>query len=151
MAKFKDELLPTIIKRITGILKFEKIEFDSEVIAPLCEAYFPSLRQIIATIQQYAQVYGKIDQGILSFKDVGDDLANMIVEKKKLVDIRNYIEQQGMSYADFFKNLFEHLPTKTQQPAQVILLLAEYEFRCGTSTDPTLQMAACILELMGCV
>ena len=28
MAKFKDELLPTIIKRITGILKFEKIEFD---------------------------------------------------------------------------------------------------------------------------
>ena len=151
MAKFKDELLPTIIKRITGILKFEKIEFDEDVVAPLCEAYFPSIRQIIATIQQYSQVYGKIDNGILSFKDVGDDLANMIVEKKKLVEIRNYIEQQGMSYTDFFKNLFDRLPTKTKNPAQVILLLAEYEFRCGTSSDPSLQMAACILELMGCV
>ena len=151
MAKFKDELLPTIVKRITGILKFEKIEFDPEIVKPLCEAYFPSIRQIIATIQQYSQVYGKIDNGILSFKDVGDDLANMIVEKKKLAEIRNYVEQQGMSYTDFFKNLFDRLPTKTKNPAQVILLLAEYEFRCGTSSDPTLQMAACILELMGCV
>ncbi|MBO7210155.1 MAG: AAA family ATPase [Methanobrevibacter sp.] len=151
MAKFKDELLPTIVKRITGILKFEKVEFDPDVVEPLCEAYFPSLRQVIATIQQYSQVYGKIDNGILSFKDVGDDLANMIVEKKKLAEIRNYVEQQGMSYTDFFKNLFDRLPTKTKNPAQVILLLAEYEFRCGTSSDPTLQMAACILELMGCV
>lgn len=151
MAKFKDELLPAIIKRIVGILKFEKVEYDAEVIPSLCEAYFPSLRQIIATIQQYTQVYGKIDSGILSFKDVGDDLSNMIVEKKKLVEIRNYVEQQGMSYSDFFKNLFEHLPKKTKNPAQVVLLLAEYEYRCGTSTDPSLQMAACMLELMGCV
>jgi replication factor C small subunit len=151
MAPFKEELMPTIIKRIVGILNFEKVEFDEDVIPKLCDAYFPSLRQIIATIQQYSQIYGKIDEGILSFKDVGDDLANMIVEKKKLAEIRSYIEKQGMSYSDVFKNLFEHLPPKSKNPGQVILNLAEYEFRCGTSSDPTLQIAACILELMGCV
>jgi len=151
MSKFKEELMPEIIKRIVGILNFEKVEFDEDVIPKLCEAYFPSIRQIIATIQQYSQVYGKIDEGILSFKDVGDDLANMIVEKKKLAEIRNYVEQQGMSYTDFFHNLFEHLPLKTKNPSQVIITLAEFEFRCGTSSDPSLQIAACILELMGCV
>lgn len=151
MAKYQKELLPVIIKRVEGILKFKKVDYDATVLEPLVSSYFPSIRQIIATLQQYAETHGKIDEGILSFKDVGDDLANMILEKKKLSDIRAYVEQQGMSYTEFFHNLFETFVPKCTKKSNAITSLAEYEYRCGFSTDPTLQMAACIVELFTCI
>ena len=151
MAKYHDELLPIIVKRVEGILKFKKVEFDKDILPSLVEAYFPSIRQVIATLQQYAETHGKIDDGILSFKDVGDDLANLILEKKKLSEIRSYIEQNGMSYTDVFHTLFETFVPKCSKKANAISALAEYEYRCGFSTDPTLQMAACICELFQCI
>lgn len=151
MAKFKNEMLPNIIQRINGILKNEKIEYEPNVVAQLCDTEFPSIRQIIATIQQYSQIYGKIDSGILSFKNDGEDLANMILEKKKLTDIRAYIEQQGMSYTDVCRNLFEHFVPKCTKKPNAIIFLADYEYRCGFSTDPSLQIAAMIVELMTCI
>lgn len=151
MAKYHTELMPIIVKRIEGILKFKKVEYDPNVLEPLVDSYFPSIRQIIATLQQYAETHGKIDAGILSFKDVGDDLANMILEKKKLSEIRIFVEQQGMSYTDFFHILFETFVPKCTNKSNAISSLAEYEYRCGFSTDPTLQMAACIVELFQCI
>lgn len=151
MAKYKDELLPEIVKRVEGILKFKKIEYVPDILPKLVESYFPSIRKVIATLQQYSDIHGKIDESILSFKDTGDALANMILEKKKLSDIRLYIEQQGMSFTDVFHNLFENFVPKISKKAVAITTLAEYEYRCGFSTDPTLQIAACIVELMGCV
>lgn len=151
MGKYKDELIPQIVKRVEGILKFKKIEYETDVLPKLVESYFPSIRQVIATLQQYAEIHGKIDSDILSFKDVGDDLANMILEKKKLSDIRAYIEQQGMSYTDVCHVLFETFTPKCSKKANSITVLAEYEYRCGFSTDPTLQIAAMIVELFACV
>jgi len=151
MAKYKDELIPQIVTRVQGILKMKKVEYDVVVIQPLVEACFPSIRQVIATLQQYSEMKGKIDSEILSFKDVGDDLANMILEKKKLSDIRQYIDQQGMSYTDVFHNLFNSFVPKCTKKANAIQTLAEYEYRCGFSTDPSLQIAAAICELFTCI
>jgi hypothetical protein len=132
-------------------LKFEKIEYDKEVLPQVVTAFFPSVRQIIATLQQYAETHGKIDSGILTHKDVGDSLATMVMEKHKLSDIRSFIEQQGMSYTDVFHTLFETFVPKCTKKANAITTLAEYEYRCGFSTDPTLQIAACIIELFACI
>lgn len=152
MAKYKDELIPQIVKRLEGILKFEKVEFDETIIPKLVETNFPSLRECIATLQQYAQTHGKIDEGILTFKDVGSELSNLLIEKK-LTAARQYIEQQGLSYSDVFKNLFENFVTspKCVKKGQAIILLADYEYRCSFSSDPSLQEAACMYELMGCL
>ena len=135
MAKFKDELVPKITTRIEGILKFEKIEYDKEILPKVVTAFFPSVRQVIATLQQYAETHGKIDAGILTHKDVGD----------------TFIEQQGMYYTDVFHTLFETFVPKCTKKANAITTLAEYEYRCGFSTDPTLQIAACIIELFACI
>lgn len=151
MGKYKDELIPQIVKRVEGILKFKKIEYEADVLPKLVESYFPSIRQVIATLQQYAEIHGKIDSDILSFKDVGDDLANMILEKKKLSDIRAYIEQQGMDYTNVCSNLFEHFVPKCNRKANAIILIAQYQFQCTSSPDPTIQIAALIVELFTCI
>lgn len=151
MAKYKDELIPQIVERVKRILRYKKVEFDENVIQPLVESCFPSIRQVIATLQQYSEMKGVIDSEILAFKDVGDDLANMILEKKKLSDIRQYIDQQGMSYTDVFHNLFNSFVPKCSKKANAIQVLAEYEYRCGFSTDPSLQIAAAICELFTCI
>ena len=151
MTKYKDELIPEIIKRVKGILNFEKVEYDSEeTLKKLVEKHFPSIRTIIATLQQYAQTHDKIDSNILT--EVNDEeLSNMLLEKKPLNEIRNYIDKQNMNYTDVFHSLFLNFTPKCKKKAQSIILLADYENRCGMSSDPSLQIAACIVELLGCV
>ena len=56
-----------------------------------------------------------------------------------------------MSYTDVCHVLFETFTPKCSKKANSITVLAEYEYRCGFSTDPTLQIAAMIVELFACV
>lgn len=152
MAKYKDELIPQIIERVKGILKFKKVEFEEEAVKDIVEATFPSIREVIATVQQYAEIHGKIDSGIVSAIDVGSKLSELVFTKK-LTECRNFIENNGLSYTDVFHNLFEYfVPNeKCKQKGQAIILLADYEYRCGFSSDPSLQIAACLVELFKCI
>lgn len=150
MAKYKSELIPQIAARLEGILQVEEIEYDKEILPQLAEKFFPSIRECIATLQQYANTHGKIDTGIISYQDVGNELTNLLLERK-LTAARAYVEQQGMSYTDVFKNLFDNFVTNVEciKKGPAIVLLADYEYRCAFSSDPSLQIAACMYELFG--
>lgn len=146
--EFRSEMHEQMFKRVCGVLKFEGIEYEEEPLKQLVEAICPSMRKLLALLQKYADTYGKIDSGIIEFKNVGSELVDLL-KTKKLTDARNYIQQQGYSYTDVFKNLFDNLVPVCKNKSQAILLLAQYEYQCGMSSMPDLQIAACLVELMG--
>ena len=146
-AEYKDELLSAMKARIIGILKFEKVQYDENSISKIVEALFPSMRKMIALCQKYYDTYGKIDEGIISFKNVGNELVEFIREHK-LTEARAYINSNGYSYTDVFKNLFDNLvPIMTKNKSQAIITIAQYEYQCGFSTAPDIQVAAALCEL----
>ena len=137
-------------KRIEGILKFEHIEYDPKAITALVDAKYPSVRNMIATCQKYAMMKDKIDMDIVYFKDVGEELAKLVLNKK-LTDARKYINEHGLSYSDVFKYFFTELVPQLKNKGQAILYISDYEYKCSFSADPSIQIAACIVDLFSCI
>ena len=148
--EYIEEMKVQIHKRIVGILKMEKIEYDESIIDKFIDVYYPSMRKMLATLQKYAMMKGKIDGDIIYFKAVGEELANLILSKQ-LTAARKFINEHGLSYSDVFRYMFDEVVPKLKNRGQAILYIADYEYKCSFSSDPSIQIAACIVDLIGCI
>lgn len=149
--EYREEINAGMFNRLAGILKYEKVEFDENVLKQLIEAHSPSMRKLLAILQKYYEAYGKIDSDIIKFKSLGNDLATLI-KNHKYTEARNFCSSNGYSPQDVYKNLFENLIPMIESKSnrgQAIVLLADYEYRTAMSSQPELQLAACFYELMG--
>lgn len=155
MAKYRTELEPQIVARVKGILKHENIEFVDGIVEKIVNRTFPSIRKAISFVQQYAETHGSIDENAVP-KDLAKDLVEKFAYdpagKPNVSATRLYIEQEGLSAAEVYHALFEKFvpDERCVKKAQATILLADYEYRTSQSADPSLQMAACLMELAGC-
>ena len=127
---YQEELKEQILKRMKGILKFEGIPFEEDAIRTLIEKQFPSVRSIMTKI--------------------ADELADLVLNKK-LGEARKYINEHGLSYTDVFAFFMDHVAPKVKNPGDCILNIAQYEYQANLSSDPTIQVAACIVSIFGCL
>ena len=148
--EYKEELTAQIFKRMTGILKHEKIEFDPEAVTGLIEQHFPSIRSITTILQKYSMMHGFIDKNILNYAKIGEEFIKM-VKLKKLGAIRKYISDNGISHSEVFSYLMNYVVPELGNKGDAILNIAEYEYRSNISSDPSIQVAACLVELFQCV
>ncbi len=152
-AEFRKEINEGMFKRLSGILKYEKVEFDETALRTLIDAYSPSMRKLLSTLQKYYESYGRIDADIAGFRSIGNDLSALI-KNHKYTEARAYCISNGFAPQDIYKNLFDNLIPTIEDKAkrgQAIVLLAEYEYRSAMSSMPDLQVAACFFELMSLV
>lgn len=146
--EWKEDLISQMVKRIVGICKVEKIEItDPEIINKYVADNYPGLRKMIANIQKYAWMYGQIDEGILDFKDISEELCNLILNKK-LTEARRYIEENGIAYSDAFHYLGEEVCPKLKNKGEATMIVANWEFQSNLSSDPSIQFAACLIDLL---
>lgn len=146
--EYREELVESMFTRVSGILKFKKIEYEEQAVKDLIEACAPSMRKVLAILQKYSETYGKIDSGIAQFKTIGSELVDLL-RAHKVTEARNFCNANGYSPQDIFKNLFDNLiPVMEKNKSQAIVLLAQYDYQCALSSQPDLQIAACFVELM---
>lgn len=154
MGKYKKELIPKIEARLKGILQHEGVEFTDNAVSAIVNKTFPSIRKAISFSQQYVQIHGKIDDDAVP-KDLNKELIETFIggDKPNVTATRAFIENEGMSSTEVFHCLFtDFVPNeKCVKKAQATILLAEYEYRSMFSADPALQIAACLIELVGCM
>jgi replication factor C small subunit len=150
--EYQKEIKEQILKRMIGILKFMKIEYDVQPVIDLIEKKYPSIRAIITALQQYAMMRGKIDSGLVQYLEIGDELAEKILTKK-LGEARAYISECGLSPSDVFSFIMEKVipDARIKNKGDAILNMAQYEYQCALSSDPTIQIAAAIVSLFGCM
>lgn len=148
--EYKAEMLPQILKRITGILKFEGIEYDEEAVKKLIEIKYPSIRTVIAKLQGYAMMKGRIDADIITAVNIGDKLADCILSEKLDV-IMNYIHENSLSYADVFSFCKSNVIPRLKNKAQAYLDLSEYNYRAAFSSDPDIEIIALVISLKKCI
>lgn len=148
-AEFRTELIEKIYKRVTAILGAEHVEYDENAVKELVTVHAPSLRKILAILQKYSETYGKIDSGVIGFKNVSDELSTLLCAKK-YTDARKFVFENGLSNTDVYKFLFEsfinNIPKANR--ANAILVIAQYEYQSNFSALPDIQLAACFMELM---
>lgn len=145
----KSDMAGEFYKRLRMILESEKIEYDKKVVQELLIRWFPDCRRILNEIQRYSSS-GKIDSGILvnfsesSYKQLIKDL-----KEKNFTNIRKWVGENsdhGTFYTDFNKFIGENLDPVNL--AQCILILGKYSYQHNICTDPEINIAACLVEIM---
>lgn len=148
----KQAIAANFFKRATQILKQEEIEFDPKVVAELVTKHFPDYRRILNELQRYS-VTGKIDSGILvnmseeSFKSL-----IKLMKEKDFTEVRKWVAKQSdADTATLFRELYDSASTNIESGSipQLVLILADYQYKAAFVADHELNIMAALTEIMG--
>jgi DNA polymerase III delta prime subunit len=144
-------LASRFMKRLQFILDQEGVTYDKKVIANLIIAHAPDWRRVINECQRYG-ASGTIDTGILV--DIGSDAySNLIkiLKSKDFTKMRKWVgEHSDTEPHVLFRRLYDTMSdylTPNSIP-QIVLLLAEYQYKNSFVADHELNTAACLTEIM---
>jgi DNA polymerase III delta prime subunit len=149
--KEKQEIAAAFFKRATSILKQENIEFDPKVVAELVTKHFPDYRRILNELQRYS-VSGKIDSGILvnmsqeSFKGLVK-----LLKDKDFTEVRKWVAKNSdADTTSLFRELYDTATTNMDVNSipQMILILADYQYKAAFVADHELNIMAALTEIM---
>jgi len=148
----KPKLAAKFFKRVNEILKLEQIEFDSKVVAKVIEKHFPDYRRILNEIQRYS-VSGKIDEGILvnmSEANMADLFASL--KDKDWKRMRNWVVNNlDNDPTTVIRKVYDNLTDQVVQVPQLILILADYQYKSAFCADQEINLVACLTEIMASV
>ena len=148
----KPKIAAAFFKRVTEIMSIEKIEADGKVIAKVIEKHFPDYRRVLNELQRYS-ASGKIDEGI--FVNLGESNMQELVSslkdgdwKKMRTWVVNNIDNDP---GTIFRKLYDTLTEQVKQVPQLILLLADYQYKAAFCADQEINLVACLTEIMAAV
>ena len=149
--KDKQETMAAFFKRAVQILKQENIEFDQKVVAEVVAKHFPDYRRVLNELQRYS-VSGKIDTGILvnvgeeSYKELMKNLREM-----NFTEVRKWVgKNSDMDSVALFRELYDNASAllEPQSIPQLVITLAEYQYKAAFVADHELNTMAALTEVM---
>lgn len=146
----KQKMAAAFFKRVQMILKSESISYEEKVVAELITKYFPDFRRVLNELQRYAQ-FGKIDAGILA--QLGDvaikELVDML-KKKDFTSMRKWVATSNPDPITLFRRIYDGLYqyVKPASIPQIVVLLADYQYKDSFCMDKEINLVACLTEIM---
>jgi DNA polymerase III delta prime subunit len=148
----KQKIATQFFNSIIDILTKEKIEFDKKVVAKVVEKHFPDFRRTLNELQKYSQT-GFIDEGI--FVDVGDaNIKELIasVKQKDWKKMREWVVNNSDNDPQvMFRKIYEAFIPITNQVPQLVLTIADYQYKSAFVNDQEINTVACLTEIMASV
>jgi len=147
----KPKLAGRFMKRVTGILQKENVEFEERVVAELIMKHFPDWRRVINELQRYSAT-GKIDTGILA--NLSSDNFKSLFERLKAKDftgMRKWVaENLDNEPSVLFRRIFDSSNEclNPNSVGRMVLLLAEYQYKSAFVVDQEINFVAFLTEVM---
>jgi DNA polymerase III delta prime subunit len=139
------------MKRLGDILTKEGITYEESVLAELIMKHAPDWRRVLNEAQRYA-INGSIDAGILvtmsdkSVKDLMEALKTKNFKGMREWVVNNIDTEPHAIFRKVYDTLNEVL--KPSSIPQVILILADYQYKNAFVADHELNVVACMTEVM---
>ena len=145
----KPKIAAKFFKRLADILAKENVEFDQKVVAEVLNKHFPDYRRVLNELQRYSSS-GKIDAGLLvnvsdaNMKELMSALKERDFKKMRTWVVNNLDNDPAM----IFRKLYDTLMTEVVQVPQLVLLLADYQYKAAFVADAEINLVACLTEIM---
>jgi len=145
------QLCGSFLARCGTILKTEGVEFEEPVLAELIMKHMPDWRRVLNELQRYS-VAGQIDSGILvslSEASMADLMEHLKLKNFKLMrqwTADNIDQEPAALFRKIYDNMYEYV--EPQSIPQLVLILADYQFKNSFVADHELNMVACLTEVM---
>jgi DNA polymerase III delta prime subunit len=149
--KERDALAGLFMQRVQQILQVESINSDPAVLAELIIKYFPDFRRTLNELQRYSN-FGKIDSGILvNSTDISLDTLMSSLKLKDFKKMRHWVADNiDTEPASMFRKVYDNMNefVEPQSIPQLVLILADYQYKNSFVADHELNMVACLTEVM---
>lgn len=140
-----------MMKRIEVILASEKIQYKPQVVAEIIKKFAPDWRRILNELQRYS-ISGTIDEGILlSLSDASYDVLFQSLKEKDFKKMRQWVANNiDTDSSSIFRAVYDRMndKIKPQSIPQLVLILADYQYKAAFVADSELNVVACMTEIM---
>ena len=145
-------LASKFMKRMQFVLDAEGITYKDKVLAELLMKYIPDYRRVLNELQRYSSS-GTIDEGILSnISDINTkDLINSLKDKdwKKMRQwVANNVDTDPQG---IFRYIYDSLLPEIKTIPQMVLLIADYQYKAAFVADQEINLTACLTEIMASI
>ena len=147
----RPSVMTQFAKRAFQVLDLEGVTYDKRLVMEVLRVYFPDFRRVLNELQRFSggNELSREVLSQLSDKDVAELFATLA--SRDFNRLRKWIAQHDdMNESAFYRMLSEQLPSRlspTDLPNS-ILLLADYSYRVAFAADKSLNMLACLVDLM---
>jgi replication factor C small subunit len=137
--------------RCKDILEKENIPYDKQTLAEVVKKHFPDSRRVLNELQRYSAT-GSIDPGILvnmSDENFGSLVKHM--KDKSFTNVRKWVgenidNEPTALFRRFYDQASERM--KPQSIPQLVLILADYQYKHAFAADQEINLVACLTEIM---
>ena len=149
--KEKAKLAGTFLERACWILDQEGVAYDKKVVAEVLMKYFPDWRRVLNELQRYGAT-GNIDSGILAH--ISDlDITGLVdaLRNKDFKTMRKWVGTNSEQDVNvLFRKLYDtaHDFLEKGSIPQLVLILADYQYKSAFVVDQEINLAACFTQIM---
>lgn len=151
-SKVRAGLSGKFMTRLIHILESEGItKYDKNALAQLIIKYGPDWRRVINEVQRYS-ASGSIDAGMLvNLSEDSFDALKAHLKDKDFTKTRKWVaENSDTDSSVIFRKLYDTMADhlSVDSLSQVIIILAEYQYKNAFVADHELNTVACLTEIM---
>lgn len=150
--KEKPKVAAGFFNRLKHILTEENVKFDQKVLAHFVEKHFPDFRRSLNELQKYSHS-GNIDEGILvsitesNIRELVDSLKEKDWKRMRAWVVNN-LDNDPVT---LFRKIYDTLLPLTSQVPQLVLTIADYQYKSAFVSDQEINLVACLTEVMASV
>tara|TARA_B100001057_G_scaffold316214_1_gene316381 strand:+ start:3107 stop:4042 length:936 start_codon:yes stop_codon:yes gene_type:complete len=149
--KESDRLCSVMMARLMLILDDEGVKYENGVLAELIMKFTPDWRRVINELQRYS-TSGVIDSGILvSLSDISVNELMSSLKMKDFKKMRQWVADNiDSDPASLFRKLYDNMSDYVEPSSipQMVLILADYQYKNSFVSDHELNIVACCTEIM---
>ena len=139
-----------MLSRTSVILKEENVQYNVKDIAPVIMKHAPDWRRVLNELQR-ASVSGTYVG--LSSSSTGSSIDELVklLKDKDFKKMRTWVvNNMDMDATAIFRSLYDQSTTyiKPQSVPQLVLILADYQYKHAFVADHELNIVACLTEIM---
>ena len=143
-------LCAQFLKRAEKILEDEGISYDQRIVADIIMQFAPDWRRILNELQRYGST-GKIMQDTVVIKSNSFTELYSYIKGKDFKNMRQWVANNIDTDASaIFRGLYDNAldNLKPESLPQLILILADYQYKHAFVADHELNVVACLTEIM---
>lgn len=148
--KEKAELAGQFMKRVKKILANENVEYNEKVVAELIIKHAPDWRRVLNEAQRYSI------GGQLSTEAIVDNNSNFAglfdaLKAKDFKKMRSWVvNNMDVDTVAIFRGIYDQMNTSVKPSSipQLVLILADYQYKDAFVADHELNIVACMTEIM---
>lgn len=146
----KQKMAMEFSKRVFAILDAEEVTYDKKAVAALIVKYFPDFRKVLNELQRHAS-NGQIDSSVLqSASEENIKVLIGLLKDKKFVEVRKWLGNTEIDSVSLYSQLYSTSweLMKPESIPELVLILANYQYKAAFVADAELNNMACLTEVM---